>query len=281
MNSNFIKKVYTFYKNRGLANTLDQIFKSFLLRIGLSIKLHPKKLIVNLAKARKIFNNRNLEFNSNGFWYLSPMPTEQELDEYYKLSYWDSWQPSFCGIEIRDIRHYLILIKFDLKFNEKKKKILNFGAGHGGISIIFNILGHDVTNIEPSGMNNLFESNWKSFTNINNLHGEKFDLIYGSHSLEHINNLDIFNKKIKTLSTNNTLFFWEVPNADHQYSGTKENRIDIPHTYYFKKEYFKFLYNRIILLNCYNSIKANQLPPFKFQDSFQEDGDTIIVLAKY
>ena len=84
-------------------------------------------------------------------------------------------------------------------------------------------------------MNNLFESNWKSFPNINNLHEEKFDLIYGSHSLEHINNLDSFNKKIKTLSTNNTLFFWEVPNADHQYSGIKENRIGIIKYFALKK----------------------------------------------
>lgn len=276
-----IKKIYNFYKSRGFIVTFNQIIKSILVRVGLTVKLHPRKMVSNLSKAKKIFSGRTLEYNANGFWHVKPMPTEKELNEYYKLSYWGSFQPLSYGLGLRDIRHYTILIKLNPNFNNTKKKILNFGAGHGGLSIILNILGHDVINIEPSEMVDLFEKNWKSFSTIDHLKEEKFDLIYGSHSLEHINDLDYFNKKIKTVAKDETIFFWEVPNADHSECGPKENRIDIPHTYYFRKEYFKSIYSRINLLDCYNSRSADKLSPFEFKDSFQEGGDSLIVLARY
>tara|TARA_A100001015_G_C14913008_1_gene681234 strand:+ start:210 stop:1043 length:834 start_codon:yes stop_codon:yes gene_type:complete len=275
-----IKKIFYFYKSRGLYNTLRQLFKSILYRIGVKFEYLPRKAIINLAKARKIFSGRNLKYNSKGYWYVDPMPSKHELDEYYKLSYWDSFQPLNYGTSHRDLRHYSLLKKIIPNFDETKKKILNFGAGHGGISIIFNLLGHDVINVEPSKIPNIFNENWKTLKGIDDVKEEKFDLIYGSHSLEHVQDINNFHKKIIKLSKEETIFLWEVPNALHKNCVPMENRIDIPHTYYFEKKYFSNIYKKIIFLETYDSTIAEKLTPYDIMKTLKENADSLIVLAK-
>jgi SAM-dependent methyltransferase len=275
-----IKKIYYFYKSRGIVKTLKQILKSICSRIGITIIFQDRKIVRDIAKSRKIFSNRNLVFNQDGFWHLEPMPSKKELFEYYHLNYWGSIQPNNYGLKLRDLRHFAILNKVDPNFNSSKKKILNFGAGHGGVSIIFNILGHNVTNVEPSSMMKLFEKNWNINSSIDEVENENFDLIYGSHSLEHVSDLNAFNNKIKKLSNEKTIFFWEVPNGEHSKCGPQENRIDIPHTYYFTKKYFYNQYKKIILSDCYNSNLANIKLPFDFKSSVDKDGDCLVVIAK-
>jgi 2-polyprenyl-3-methyl-5-hydroxy-6-metoxy-1,4-benzoquinol methylase len=237
-------------------------------------------MVNNISKSKEIFSNKKLKYDYHGFWYLDPMPTEEELEKYYELSYWDSVNDLDYGLNLRDIRHYNILCKHFPSFNNEKKKILNFGAGHGGISIIFNLLGHEVVNIEPSNLLELFKKNWISFKNLNDIKEDKFDLVYGSHSLEHVQDIKKFNKKIDLITKDETLYLWEVPNADHPHCGPHENRVDIPHTYYFKKEYFQNFYKNIIFLEVYNSSKAKKIPPFEHERIIDKDGDSILVLAK-
>jgi len=275
-----IKKIFYYYKNRGIYNTIKQLVKSILYRIGIKIEYLPRKVTINLEKSRKIFLNRNLKYNLKGYWLVDPMPTKDELDEYYKLSYWDSFNPLNYGLAHRDLRHYYLLKKFSPHFDETKKKILNFGAGHGGISIILNIIGHEVTNIDSLNVMNLFEKNWKSLNSLEYIKDEKFDLIYGSHSLEHVQNIENFNEKINEMAKIDTIFFWEVPNGAHSNCGPNEHRIDVPHTYYFKKEYFMNNYKNILFLNTYDSKDAEKLPPHSFLKSIKENADSLIVLAK-
>jgi len=275
-----IIKIYYFFKNRGLKSTIKQIFKSALSRIGMSVTFHSKKKISNILKARKIFSGRKIKYSQSGYYYIHPMPLERELNEYYKFSYWDSIQSKKYGVETRDIRHFQTLLDVEAKFNEKKKKILNFGSGHGGISIIFNLLGHNVVNVEPSQMTKIFNKNWKSFSSINDVPDEEFDLIYGSHSMEHVHDLDLFNKRIKKLSKQETIFLWEVPNALHPNCGPNENRIDIPHTYYFTIKYFEQSYKQILFLECYNKVKADNTEPLEFKSCFDQYGDSLLFIGK-
>lgn len=62
---------------------------------------------------------------------------------------------------MRDFRHYYLLLKLVPNFNNMSKKVLNFGAGHGGLSVILNLLGHYVVNIEPSEMICMCPTNWE------------------------------------------------------------------------------------------------------------------------
>lgn len=275
-----IQKIYYFYKNRGLKSTIKQIFKSALSRIGISIYFHPKKKILNTAKSRKIFERRKIKYSQSGYYFIHPMPSEQELNEYYQFSYWGSVQSKKYGVETRDIRHYHTLIKVEKEFNKNKKKILNFGSGHGGISIIFNLLGHDVKNVEPSNMIEIFDKNWRTFLSINDVPDEEYDLIYGSHSLEHVHDLNVFNEKIKKLSKKETIFFWEVPNAKHPNCGPNEKRIDIPHTYYFTNKYFEQAYEKILFLECYDKVKADNTTPLSFKSCFDAHGDSLLFIGK-
>lgn len=62
--------------------------------------------------------------------------------------------------------------------------------------------------------------------------------MYGSHRLEHVQNIEAFKKEVKRVLKPNGVLFWEVPNADHPNNGAQKGRVDIPHTYYFKTDFF-------------------------------------------
>ena len=88
----------------------------------------------------------------------------------------------------------------------KVRKILNFGAGHGGISFFLHAQNHEIYNYEPGGLKTFFNERW---TNIKNLQETnlKFDLIYASHSLEHVHNINSTLKTFNDISNNDTIFF--------------------------------------------------------------------------
>ena len=121
-------------------------------RADLEIKFVDRQKVKKLELAESIFKNRNLKFDTEGFWYVNPMPTQKELDEYYNKAYWGSINPRNFGISMRDLRHYYLLLKLVPDFNNAARKGLNFGAGHGVLSVILNLLGHHVVNIEPREM---------------------------------------------------------------------------------------------------------------------------------
>ena len=78
-----------------------------------------------------------------------------------------------------------------------------------------------------------FNERW---TNIKNLQETnlKFDLIYASHSLEHVHNINSTLKIFNDISNNDTIFFFEVPNCFSK----QQIKIQPPHTYYFKRDFF-------------------------------------------
>ena len=53
---------------------------------------------------------------------------------------------------------------------------------------------HEIYNFDPGGINNLFSDRWNAINNLNEI-SNKFDLIYGSHSLEHVQNIKETMKK--------------------------------------------------------------------------------------
>ena len=59
-----------------------------------------------------------------------------------------------------------------------------------------------------------------------------------------------------------------------------ENRIDIPHTYYFRLDYFKKKFKEIIISYIYDSKKSKNYYVNDFNLSFDKDGDCLIVVGK-
>jgi len=227
----------------------------FLYYIGLLPKRYENsvRLLITTKKFnKKYFLNKKLTWIKKGYWQLSPMPAVDELNSYYKSFYWESRGGNINTILIeRDIQHYQTLKKILPNiFSKSALKILNIGAGHGGISHLFHASGHNIINIEPDNIQKYYEKNWNTYSSIDYCNGI-FDFIYSSHSLEHVYDIDIFLKKIKKISNNGTHFFFEVPNCMRK----NEPIIRPPHTYYFTPDFFNKISKNVILNETYSQNK--------------------------
>ena len=217
------------------------------------VKLLPKdfhrraKLELNLNKYKKYFNKLKLSYNNLGFYFVDPMPDREYLKRYYEETYWESRFDIDYPVRNRDMSHYELLCKSYQDFNFSKKRILNFGSGHGGISFLLALKNHEINNFDFQSKQIKFEKNLKSFNNMDQINGA-FDLIYSSHSLEHVDNIFNTIKKFQSISHENTIFFFEVPNC----SGKKFQKIHCPHTYYFTKLFFQNCFKKIDFCKFYS-----------------------------
>ena len=117
-----------------------------------------------------------------------------------------------------------------------------------------------------------------NFKSINEVKNQKFDLIYGSHSLEHVQDINILKKQIKKIIKPNGLLFWEVPNAVHPTNGAILGQVQIPHTYYFFKEFFDDWFNDVIFNESYSENYKYIVGNYnKLKNS---SGEVIIALGK-
>lgn len=189
-------------------------------------------------EADRIWNGRKLSWCTDGYWWVDPMPTDFELAAYYDSTYWNSRVDKGTLLKKRDIGHFVFLKEY-IPCGGKQLRVLNFGAGHGGISYLYFSMGFDVVNVEPSGID--LPLNWTVLKNIGDASGD-FDLIYSSHSLEHVRDVDQFLERVRRLLKPGGLVFFEVPNC-HENSKTAypHGTISPPHTYYFTREFFNTL----------------------------------------
>jgi hypothetical protein len=207
----------------------------------------PKSMQKKLT-ARSIFSNKVIKSDERGFYYVYPMPTLDDLNIYYTNTYWQS-RGKDEGVGRRDLDHYMLIKKF---FSKKKITFLNFGAGHGGISHLVYHAGHSVINIEPSGLKIDYKNdNWKTYSDIGEV-SEKVDFIYGSHSLEHVQDIDEFNNLYMKILNPKGKVFWEVPNGDLESNGGCNGLLHRPHTYYFTTKFFETLHLNTIINQSYS-----------------------------
>ncbi|MBT8558168.1 class I SAM-dependent methyltransferase [Polynucleobacter paneuropaeus] len=238
---------------------IRRLVRNFLKKFALflsDIELLPKYFDARI-KVASIFRNKQLQWNSDGYWFVTPMPSHEDLDYYYSNIYWDKRGGKNSLVEMRDMNHWLLLVSNiqELKSTSKKLRCLNFGAGHGGISYLLFAMGHEVVNVEPSGLPMHLGSRWITFESLNSIKGE-FDLIYGSHSLEHVQNLNEFMSSISRHLKPEGYVFFEVPNCrqsncKEQMNGGQNGKLAEPHTYYFTIDYFKSLNSRPVINSTY------------------------------
>ncbi len=223
------------------------------------------KSIYLTKKYNQEFKKLKLNYNDIGFHFLNPMPSENYLVKYYKDTYWPSRTDKDYPIRLRDIEHFKLFNKKFPEFSKSPKKILNFGAGHGGISFFLHAQNHEIYNYEPGGIKNFFNERWKNIKNLQETN-LKFDLIYGSHSLEHVHDINNTLKIFNNISNNDTIFFFEVPNCFLK----RQIKIEPPHTYYFKRDFF------------FNSFKdVNFCKTFlNYEEQNDDNGDVIIFLSR-
>lgn len=249
-----IQRLKNYFFKYGFFKTIQKILNLFFLKVGFKIE----RLNYNFERyelERKIFKTKKLKWSDRGYWYLDPMPSEDDLNKYYKSAYWKHGK--LYGSLERDFIHWNIIFNYLSNFFIEKKTILNFGAGHGGISNIFWVLGHNIINVEPSMMPNSFEGRWHNYKKIKDVPDSSIDFFYSSHSLEHVADLDDFLKSIRRVLKKKSYIFFEVPNGNCPKNGPLEERIHAPHTYYFKKEFFNKEFKNIILNDCFSDTFGN------------------------
>lgn len=218
----------------------------------------PKKLRIGL-KGTLIFElNRKIKFNKNGYFKISPMIDETEIVKYYEDEYWENYLSveNVTRFTNRDLFHFDMIIKLtNIQIGDTV--FLNFGAGHGGLSHLFYILGSKVVNIDYDRF--LFElnqddKNWTCYNDLKEIRNVKFDLIYASHSLEHVLDIDDIIQNIYNLLETGGYLFVEVPNCESNktLNGGSDFKIHVPHTYYFTRNFFERLPLETIHCEIYN-----------------------------
>ena len=233
------------FKSKGLSQTLLFLGNWFLIRLfGLSISRNKSNN--NYKISRKIFSKCSLKKSEHGYWFLNPMPSENELDKYYNSLYWEGRGGKNDIVIASDLIHFDILKRYVNEFQENKI-LMNFGSGHGGLSHLAWIQGLKIINIEPGGMSKSYNQRWQFYKSIDDAPDNSADILYGSHSLEHVQNIDKFLIEAKRVLKNNGIMFWEVPNAICETNGAMKGIIDIPHTYYYTTKFFENIFGEIIL----------------------------------
>ncbi|OGO28983.1 MAG: hypothetical protein A2W33_07255 [Chloroflexi bacterium RBG_16_52_11] len=239
--------------------------------------LLPKKFRARV-KAALVFENKELAWNPAGYWLIAPMPSAAELDYYYSNIYW-GLAGGKCGPVVnRDIDHWMLLLSKIDELRGGKLRCLNFGAGHGGISYLLYAMGHEVVNVEPSGLSVTFGTAWSTVSRLESIEGE-FDLIYGSHSLEHVQDLDYFMSVVSQHLKSNGYVFFEVPNCRQSncknlMNGGQNGNLAVPHTYYFTIDYFGSLDSASIINATFDE------KTFPNNITKEEDGEVIRYLGR-
>ena len=247
------KKISTLFKEKGFAGFLFLAIKIFLHK-GFRIRLVGNIAIASVSMDRKIFGNRSLKYSDDGYFFIDPMPSIDELNDYYSSFYWDPTKKGekIYGANTRDFLHYNLLKDYVPQEFVHGKAFLNFGAGHGGISHLCWLDGMKVVNIERSLLPQFYEERWDTYTDISEVKDSSIDLIYGSHSLEHVQDIEKSQREFKRVLKPNGLLFWEVPNADNENTGSQHGRTDIPHTYYFKTDFFLKWFSEVLLCDGFD-----------------------------
>jgi 2-polyprenyl-3-methyl-5-hydroxy-6-metoxy-1,4-benzoquinol methylase len=234
---------------------------------GLSLDARWPKFRVRRQKLRrKLFiDNKLRENTSKGYWMLKEMPSESDLAEYYASEYWLHRGDQGVPLIERDLNHYFMLRGLNPKLFTRKPEqssFLNFGSGHGGLSNIMHGLGFMIVNVDPSVLPYSRSSRWESFSTLEqvcqDLPNVKFDLIYSSHALEHVTNIEHIFAKFKDISKDETTFFFEVPDGTCPGEGGSDGTIRPPHTYYFSPEFFTSSFLKTIMLRSFDDFDSRE-----------------------
>ncbi len=216
---------------------------------------------------KKIFTKKKLIWNNLGYWQVDPMPTVEELNKFYSEIYWlnNKYYKNIL-VTPRDLNHFTFLQNNILSKLHEKTYFMNFGAGHGGISYLLASKNFNIINIEPSNVSSFNFKNFKNYNNLENFlkendNSSKIDILYSSHTVEHLSEPIHFFKNILKILKDDALVFIEVPNcrktkinSDYAEGGC-DGKITGSHLIYFTSDFFNKIKSKIFLFKDENDGK--------------------------
>ena len=246
---------------------LDNLRKSFFHLRNSGFKGLIKFLKLNKFE-NDLFKAKKLNWNNLGYWEINPKPLAEDLIKFYTEVYWLNNRVYKNNLLLtRDIDHFQFL-KDKVPTKIKDKSIfLNYGAGHGGVSYLANAAKMDVINIEPA---DVYKGKIDNFYNYKKLEDyidknknlKKIDVLYSSHTVEHLNDpIELF-KTILPMMDKLGIVIIEVPNCriknpDKNYhEGGCDGKITGSHILYFTKDFFEKITDKVYFFS--NQIIENQ-----------------------
>lgn len=205
-------------------------------------RYHLKNL--TLEKCKKcdlVFQNPNLNEKGLNFFYKY----------FYRLDYIFK---NYNNLFYRENRrgNYIINYFSDITFELKEKRIFEIGAGCGGILFQFKnkfncrVYGIDLDEKTVSyGKKQGICLDTTSFENFSKI--QNFDVIIISHVLEHVVDLDYFFKKLKSIMSNETYVYIEVPGIDNPKVIQRNYSLQPGHLSYFSESTLKNILNKFSL----------------------------------
>tara|TARA_B100001750_G_scaffold169122_1_gene137530 strand:- start:1878 stop:2789 length:912 start_codon:yes stop_codon:yes gene_type:complete len=157
------------------------------------------------------------------FIHINPIPTNEELENFYQNEYYQKTKPDYIIGNEKDIayQNYTFDEKLDFlesKISGKQKKILDIGSGPGFFLRRAKKRGWNVLGIEPSPIaceyakKQKIPTIQKFFHEVNIKQLGKFDAIHTYDVLEHVNNPINILKKSYSLLKKGGIIIIEVPN---------------------------------------------------------------------
>ena len=213
----------------------------------------------------QVFGKKSLKWNTEGYWEMYPMPSESELFKFYSEIYWlNNHYYKDILLNYRDISHLKFVEKYMANSLGTNSTFLNFGAGHGGLSYLMAAKNIKVINIEPSKIYSSDLINFNSFKNLDefnqsDLKNEKVDLLYSSHTLEHLTDPNYFFNSISKLLKPKGKVFIEVPNCrrlpipKNYAEGGCDGKTTGSHLIYFTKDFFEKIGSEIFFISEQNN----------------------------
>ncbi|MEA3479496.1 MAG: class I SAM-dependent methyltransferase [Bacteroidota bacterium] len=187
-----------------------------------------------------------VECNSCHFRFTNPRPKEENNAAYYKSQEYISHSNVKGGLLnslYHNVRNYTITRKYKIVNRYASgNKILDIGCGTGQLLHHFKNKGWDTMGIEPDeGARKFAIDNYHlQITDLGSLISSgkyKFDVIMMWHVLEHVNQLDEYLQKIKSILHENGTFIVAVPNSNSWDAGHYKSNwaaYDVPrHLYHF------------------------------------------------
>lgn len=205
-----------------------------------------------------------------GFLETRPQPSTDELPSYYEsesyISHTDS-KKGLLSFLYQLVKSYSLKKKVRLirKLNSRAGTLLDIGAGTGDFLKEAKKKGWNITGVEPNknARDVASKKEIELHTSLDNVMGQKFDVITLWHVLEHLPDLEDSLQKIKTLLAEDGILLIAVPNFkswDANYYKSFWAAFDVPrHLWHFSRESMRRLFS--------SELKLIKIKPMIF-DSF-------------
>tara|TARA_Y100000768_G_scaffold388975_1_gene389549 strand:+ start:1665 stop:2642 length:978 start_codon:yes stop_codon:yes gene_type:complete len=210
--------------------------------------------------------------------FAHPMPSDEILSRYYSNVYRSAGRDLYESnknfnemnlmTKIRNYEYFSYLSTF--KDLDNIKNYFDFGSHSGDFGFLlkkkFKKINLNACEKDHSSQKILNDRGYKNFLSLDDI-DIKFDLITCFHSLEHLNNLNIFTKLSQLLNQDGVIFF-EVPNCPFK-KFYKYRPYDAPHLLFFNKE-------SITNISKKNNLKVENLTTtsINFKEAFKNMQDS-------